>query len=245
MAGGHTAVDVADAGVQAAALCAVADLNARSNSMYQTELVAVLSATRQVVAGTRYELVLAAGLSQCRNNGAALDLAQCPVAAEAVGQYTTSVLVQPWLTPSCTVLTPAAIVATTTTPAATTSATAVDPVGAAPGGRQTVDPTSPAVLTAAQCAVSALNSQSNSVYQWQLQAVGSATRQIVAGTRYDLVLAAGLSACLNDGTARTLAQCPLTAAAQTFTVRTIGWLFRLCWCVALSCVSHAPQPSPC
>ena len=88
MSGGVSPADVQSAGVQQAAMCAVVDLNARLNSVYQTQLVSIISATQQVVSGIKYVITFTAGVStQCYNDGSAPDLSQCPVAANAARTY--------------------------------------------------------------------------------------------------------------------------------------------------------------
>jgi hypothetical protein len=90
--------------------------------------------------------------------------------------------------------------------------------GAMTGGTAPINPTSSNVLSAAACAMQQENARSNSLYALQLVAVTSATSQVVSGVRYNLVLQAGFSSCTNDGTARTLAECPV-ASASTYEVR--------------------------
>jgi hypothetical protein len=214
-AGAQNPIDVSDPDVIAAALCAMDYENARSNSLYTLQLVDIESATVQVVAGIRYDLNLLAGPSQaCRNDGSAHTLSECPVDESASSIFKATVVMQPWLSPACSVI------SFTGTPSPAIS-----------GGRTTADVTSDAVLSAAACAVQQENARSNSLYALQLVAVTSATSQVVSGVRYNLVLQAGFSSCMNDGTARTLAECPVTSAsAYQVCVRVC---VRVCVCVCV------------
>lgn len=81
------AANITSPAVEAAAACVVANLNAQSNSVYQLQLVRVLAATQQIVAGIKYNLVVETGMSTCMNNGNAQTLAACPVSSSSLQQY--------------------------------------------------------------------------------------------------------------------------------------------------------------
>lgn len=102
--GGVRAADESTNEVLAAAQCGVLELNARSNGLYQQQLVRVVSATTQVVAGIRYQLEVETGESSaCRNDGQQRELADCPVDG-TVSRFMLAVVVQAWTETPCTLL---------------------------------------------------------------------------------------------------------------------------------------------
>lgn len=104
MAGGVQEVDSISPEIIQAARCGVMELNARSNSLFQQQLVRVTSATSQVVAGIKYTLHVATGESSaCRNDGQTRTLEDCPVDGEEAS-YVLSVLVQAWQEAPCELL---------------------------------------------------------------------------------------------------------------------------------------------
>jgi len=230
MPGGQTPIDVNSDTANQAAMCAVMDLNAKSNSLYQMQLMRIVSGTSQVVSGVKYTMVIEVGTSAaCRNNGNTPSLATCPVDPNSpLAQYEVVVWLQPWLTPACTVLSSARLAAATTSAPATAQPTTK---ASLLGGPASVNPTDLAVMDAATCAVAFLNKQSNSAYQLELVDVVSGTQQVVAGMKYSLVFNAGLStACLNDGSTPNSA-CPVaqeTVAPYKAVVLIQSWMTPSC-----------------
>ena len=104
--GAQPITNVKDPNVLAAGICAVQQLNAQSNSVYQYQLVSVVSGTQQVVSGTKYTInFLTAPSTTCLNNNKkAPNLSSCPVDLASTAIYRAAVVIQPWLTPSCSVL---------------------------------------------------------------------------------------------------------------------------------------------
>lgn len=104
VAGGVRVADEISPEIVSAAQCAVLELNARSNGLYQQQLVKVVTASTQVVAGIKYTLQVATGeSSSCRNDGEQRSLAVCPVDG-VVMTYVLSVLVQAWTQQPCQLL---------------------------------------------------------------------------------------------------------------------------------------------
>ncbi len=85
--GGRTPIDPSSSLARAAASCAVVDLNGRSNSLYQLQLVSIETGTVQVVSGARYDMTVAVGLSACANSGPLQGADACPVTASSVQSY--------------------------------------------------------------------------------------------------------------------------------------------------------------
>ncbi len=89
-------------GVVAAAEAAVRFIESSSNSPYTVGLLAIESATKQVVSGVKYALTLTAAPTPCTKADVAAGAARAescaPDAAHAT-RYTVTVLSQPWRTP--------------------------------------------------------------------------------------------------------------------------------------------------
>ncbi|CAG2056697.1 unnamed protein product [Timema podura] len=77
LVGGASPASVSDSGVQRAASTALAHLNRVSNSLYSHTLITLVNATKQVVAGLKYSLVLEVGESTCAKNEA--NASTCPL----------------------------------------------------------------------------------------------------------------------------------------------------------------------
>ncbi len=104
--GGKRPADVNEEGVLAAATAAVKHIDTASNSVYSTALLRVVSATKQVVAGLKYSLVLEAAPTTCTKRSIAEDdpsRGECSPDPSRATRYTVSVLSQPWRKPPYTV----------------------------------------------------------------------------------------------------------------------------------------------
>nr|CAD7396221.1 unnamed protein product [Timema poppensis] len=77
LVGGASPASVSDSGVQRAASTALAHLNSVSNSFYSHTLITLVNATKQVVAGVKYSLVLEVGESTCAKTEASAGT--CPL----------------------------------------------------------------------------------------------------------------------------------------------------------------------
>eukprot|EP00047_Mylnosiga_fluctuans_P015665 m.48285 g.48285 ORF g.48285 m.48285 type:complete len:652 (-) comp6026_c0_seq1:123-2078(-) len=242
--GGPRPLDPSSASAVQAALCAVSALNAQSNAIYQLQLVRIVSGTSQVVSGARYSMRIATGLSTaCRNDGSTPNLQRCPVGSNAVSNWDIDVVVQPWQTPSCNVISTTAVAPASTTSAPASTAQPLAPLGSA----QPLDINSAAGKNAALCAVSALNTQSNSIYQLQLVRIVSGTSQLVAGTRYAMRIATGLSTtCRNDGSTPDLQHCPVGSnTVSEYDVVVLVQPWQTPSCNVLSTTAVAPStPTP-
>jgi hypothetical protein len=90
--------------VVAAARAAVRYITETSNSIYTTELVRVVSATKQVVAGAKFHLVLLAAPTTClKANVESGAPSACAILSTKAREYEVDVLSQPWRTPAFTV----------------------------------------------------------------------------------------------------------------------------------------------
>jgi hypothetical protein len=139
------------------------------------------------------------------------------------------VLVQPWMTPQCSLL--------SFSVESTASTAPYEPalLGGAPiGGQSAANVNSTLVQRAALCAVSNLNARSNAIFQSQLVQVVGALQQVVSGVKLQLVFTAAPSlACPNDGSTPNLARCPVDAdSAATYQVRAC-MRARVCVCVCV------------
>lgn len=99
--GGPSSVDVESEAIVDAGRHAVMMMNARSNNLYATVLVRVLSGTKQVVAGMKYHLRVEVGDSVCRNvRGKIRTIEECPLLRTSNTQvYSMDLLWRSWMTP--------------------------------------------------------------------------------------------------------------------------------------------------
>ena len=105
LAGGMEQVDSTTTEVANAAQFAIQQINAQSNNMFAMLLSSVTEASSQVVAGTKYTLVVeAVQSSDCRNDGQPHTLCSCSADQNKQVGYKVEVLVQPWMTPSMQLL---------------------------------------------------------------------------------------------------------------------------------------------
>jgi len=107
LAGGVSEGDVSEHGVSAAVDFAVERYNMMTNSMYQHVRTRIITATKQVVAGVRYELEFEVGESSCRKNDDTVGatIAECPVTDKhKVLSCHASVLEQAWMEPALSMI---------------------------------------------------------------------------------------------------------------------------------------------
>jgi len=96
--GGTKPVDVNDKDVQDAATHAVALISAESDSRNKLALVRVISGTKQVVAGMKYQLLVEFGTSKCSKNS--LSDSACPLLdSTQTSMYDVEIWWQSWRTP--------------------------------------------------------------------------------------------------------------------------------------------------
>jgi len=93
--------DVCNADVQAAAKKAVEMIDAQSNGINSIQLVQVVQASSQVVAGIKWTLTIAAGLSSCPKTSK-YSLCAEPVAEGKRDLYKVTVIDKAWMTPRYT-----------------------------------------------------------------------------------------------------------------------------------------------
>lgn len=99
--GGSIQKDVCDDDVQKAAKKAVQMIDVQSNSLNSIQLVQVVVAQSQVVAGIKWTLTLAAGVSSCKKTKE-YSLCETPVDEQQRDLYEVTLLDQAWMTPRYT-----------------------------------------------------------------------------------------------------------------------------------------------
>lgn len=206
--------DLADAPLVHGTTCALALLDAASNSLYTHALVAIVSARRQVVNGFNYNVVVDLATTTCRFGVAAVAGAACPIVAGTTTRWEMQFYVG--LSGMCANMAagPAFFQydADTTAVPAMTSAPGGSGGGVMVGGYSTIaDLADDHVVAAAKCAVGLIDAASRSLYRHALVAVVSGQRQVVAGLNYKLVLAIAPTACRT--TAPADAACPAVDGA--------------------------------
>jgi len=98
MMGGSTTIDITDPDLASAAKFAMHTLNAKSNSAFELMTVQIVSATKQVVAGTKYTIEIDAGESSCSKMAMhTKTLALCPVSHPM--RYSVVVVDRAWMHP--------------------------------------------------------------------------------------------------------------------------------------------------
>ncbi|XP_061601026.1 cystatin C (amyloid angiopathy and cerebral hemorrhage) [Cololabis saira] len=98
LVGGFTDVDVNDERVQNAMNFAVAQHNRKLNDMYLRQVVEVVKAKSQVVAGMKYVITVKMARSSCRKNSANEECSNHADPAQAMPyQCTFTVWSRPWL----------------------------------------------------------------------------------------------------------------------------------------------------
>merc|ERR1711865_99204 len=106
--GGASSVDTNDVDMNAALDAGMLALNAQSNSLYLHQLVRVVSATKQLVAGLKYTIQIEMGTSECFKTVESSSLDECPVAGNtAVTELV--VIDQAWMAPRYTLLSSALV----------------------------------------------------------------------------------------------------------------------------------------
>jgi hypothetical protein len=113
--------------------------------------------------------------------------------------------------------------------------------GLAGGFSPVADVSDSLVLRGAQCAVGSINKQSNALFRQMLVGVVSGSQQVVQGIHYKLRIQAGqATACRNDGSSKTLDDCPIAAGTvKMFDVDVIvvPWIADSCTLASFSEVS--------
>jgi len=96
MTGGWAPVSSNDSTIQEMAQFAMTTIEASSNSLYQTKIVSIANAEKQVVAGMNYRMDITYAPTDCRK-GSTANLSDCAVNTNAQ-QTTCKVVVwsQPW-----------------------------------------------------------------------------------------------------------------------------------------------------
>ncbi len=91
-------------GVVSAAEAAIRHIQDTSNSIYTYQLLRIVSATKQVVSGVKYQLVLDGAPTAClkseMNEHEPKNPKGCRVDTRSASRYTVTVLSQPWRTPA-------------------------------------------------------------------------------------------------------------------------------------------------
>ncbi len=83
-----------------AARAAVRTIESQSNSVYRYTLLRVVEASKQVVAGIKYRLVLDAAPTTCTKDQAEADCAGSAAQEGKAARYHVTVLSQPWRKPA-------------------------------------------------------------------------------------------------------------------------------------------------
>ncbi|XP_035671867.1 kininogen-1-like [Branchiostoma floridae] len=190
-------VDPSDGSAMAAALFAVDQLNAGSDSLYLSKLLRVNSAQMRVVSGITYFVQLEMGTTVCAKGDNQI-LADCEFSSNAqfqacdVSVYNSGNNFLRLTSSSCR------------TPR---SKRQLMP-GGLNGGHHPTDTNSQKVLEMAAFAVDTINDQSNSMYLSKLVHIHSASTQVVAGINYHLELEIGATTC-SKGDSASLEDCDL------------------------------------
>jgi len=203
-AGSWRDLETSDDGAISAARGALALLNAQSNSAAPLEMVELVSARSQVVAGMKYELVLDAGLSSCANDGAEHTLEACPVDSPA--RYTIVVVDQAWQTPRYTLVSHT----TEEMPEDVYDGNA-EPCMGCPASVGTVDED---VLQAAKAGLALFNQRDDTELEFGMVRVLNASKQVVSGILYHINLLAGPRVCPTGSTEEARIAAWLKSAVQ-------------------------------
>merc|ERR1711865_807941 len=197
--GGASSVDTNDVDMNAALDAGMLALNAQSNSLYLHQLVRVVSATKQVVAGLKYTIRIEMGTSECFKTVESSSLDECPVAGDTE-IHSLVVSDQPWLSPRFQLL---------------SHNTEVDVVPAPMVGTPgSIDNAEENMLAALEAGMVLLNAQSNSLYLHQAIRVISATKQVVAGLKYTIQIEMGTSECFKTVESSSLDECPVAGDTE-------------------------------
>nr|CAD7440070.1 unnamed protein product [Timema bartmani] len=191
LVGGASPASVSDSGVQRAASTALAHLNRVSNSLYSHTLITLVNATKQVVAGLKYSLVLEVGESTCAKNEA--NASTCPLREGSGIQICYMVVVeQLWLNKTEVTDFSCNPKETSLDPSAHRRRREVGNVGI-PGGLTLISTDDPNVQEAASFALSELDHITNSANTQCLVKIKRVHSQVVSGLKYHITLEVGES----------------------------------------------------
>nr|CAD7425771.1 unnamed protein product [Timema monikensis] len=228
LVGGASPASVSDSGVQRAASTALAHLNSVSNSFYSHTLITLVNATKQVVAGVKYSLVLEVGESTCAKNEASAST--CPLREDSVAQICHMVVVEKlWLNKSevtdfsCN---PKAryinlfLQQKKLDPSAHRHRRGLDNVGI-PGGLTLISTDDPNVQEAASFALLELDHVTNSANSQCLVKIKRVHSQVVSGLKYHITLEVGESNSKKNVTSEE--PCQLKPNAPTQECKVVVW----------------------
>ncbi|XP_049786847.1 T-kininogen 2 isoform X2 [Schistocerca cancellata] len=196
LVGGLVDADVNEEGVKNAVDFALTEIDKTSNSAYKQVLVQILSAQKQVVAGTLYHLQFEVGDSNCDKRSSKAD-SECSL-KDGSNHQVCSVKVwdRPWLNKK------------EVTHLHCSAKSARRRRQTIPGGLADADVNEEGVKKAADFALTKIDKTSNSAYRQTLVQILSAKKQIVAGSLYHLKLEIGESNCSNANSGAT-SECTL------------------------------------
>ncbi|XP_049828716.1 kininogen-1-like [Schistocerca gregaria] len=196
LVGGLADADVSEEGVKNAVDFALTEIDKTSNSAYKQALVQILSAQRQVVAGTLYHLQFEVGDSNCDKRSSGTD-SECSV-KDGSNHQVCSVKVwdRPWLNKK------------EVTHLHCSAKSARRRRQTIPGGLADADVNEEGVKKAADFALTEIEKTSNSAYKQTLVQILSAKKQVVAGFLYHLQLEVGESSC-DKGSNKPASECSL------------------------------------
>ncbi|XP_047114258.1 uncharacterized protein LOC124794718 isoform X1 [Schistocerca piceifrons] len=194
--GASSPVDVSDPYVQEVADSSLAELNRRSNNVYRRELIRVLSAEVQVVAGRLIHLRMEIGYSTCKKE-TEINSGDCSVRKDLGSQICDiKVWDRPWLKDrqidkiSCS---PGSIQRRKRSEHSDT-----EPHRMLVGAPGNIDVDNSEVKSATAFAVSELDKESNSQFKRKPVKVLDAKAQVVAGILYHLTVETGETTCLKE-----------------------------------------------
>lgn len=209
MPGGWSVIQDTQAdSVVAAAQCAVGLLQAATNSAFRMVLSSVVQGKQQVVNGMNYDMVLETQSTDCLESAAA-DAICNPTASSsrfAIKFYSNFAgeCSHPMSGPSFR----AVDMPTTAAPATTR--------GGLLGGWSPLDASSADAQAAGSCAISLLQSATNSMFKMALTAVVEGRVQVVAGRNYNLVVDTQLTTCYVSSET---ASCPVQGTPTRYNIR--------------------------
>lgn len=194
--GASSPVDVSDPYVQEVAGSSLAELNRRSNSLYRRELIRILSAEVQVVAGRLIHLKMEIGHSTCKKE-TENDSGDCSVRTDLGSQICDiKVWDRPWLKDrqidkiSCS---PASIQRRKRS-----EDSDKEPHEVLVGAPGNIDVNNSGVKNVTAFAVAELDKQSNSQFKRKPVKILDAKTQVVAGILYHLTVETGETKCLKE-----------------------------------------------
>lgn len=197
MPGGWTEQDADDTHVQELAQTALAKMEMKSNSLFASKLVEVTKARSQVVAGIRFDITFTIGMTNCRKGPNNQELDACDV--YQTQECRVFVYERPWekfidiTEPKCSEL-----VAVKTRKRRFLV-----------GVQEDAEVGDEGILAAVDFVMKDMNSRRNSLYRTMPVDLIDVKKQVVAGFKYSFTLLIGGSKCKNNGSPKSLEDCPV------------------------------------